>query len=99
METPISKESIHILNILGGLDKSEYNFVLFKDTPELLMQYYMGLYLKKPTIVVVRKEDEKKARKMLIDPLVKEIIITKDFSQATVAKVAKQLEKILKGKN
>jgi hypothetical protein len=43
--------------ILDGLTQSATNAVIFRDSPEVWFQFFLGLYLDKPTFVLIEKKD------------------------------------------
>lgn len=46
-----------VCSILDGLTQSGANAVIFRNEPEVWFQFYLGLYLGKPTFVIIQKKD------------------------------------------
>jgi hypothetical protein len=67
-----------VVGIIEGLAQSASNVVIFKDEPLLWFQFYLGLYLKRPTFVLIKKRDlSSEISYQLRYPLVKTTVVEK----------------------
>lgn len=82
-----------INRILIQMNLSKINLVIFKDDPQLWLQYYFGLYFNKPTIVMIKNVDNEKFGSLFQNPLVKEMIVLEDFTEDVLKEVADRVKK------
>lgn len=93
----ISHEEIkNVLNIAYGMVSSDINVVLFRDNPEVWMQYYMGMHLGKKTYIIIREED---AKENTIIRLQGKIIKVREFTNDELDKAVKQINDEVKKTN
>lgn len=83
-----------LLEQVQALVRSDYNIVIFRDVPKVWMLYYMGLHLKKPTIVVLTK-DTIKFKKKLKNKLVKNFLEIDDYTEANALLVAEAVKRLI----
>jgi hypothetical protein len=86
------KEMNRILEIVKGMAQCNINLILFRNDPEVWMQYYMSVYLKKVMVVACREEDRPFVEIMKTEPLVTEILYTDKFDDEFFKKLVKRVE-------
>jgi len=89
LKPDIINEECRVRQIIESMKECQLNIVLFRDSPEVWMQFYMGLYLKKPTGVIIERGDTKN-----IDLLTHYGIhlgLVDNFSEAECKRILKQL--------
>lgn len=94
----IEPEMLELGNMIAGINKSVVNVVFFKDMPQYWIQYHVGIYLKRPTFVVIRKEDKKRFAKRFNHELVQEVYDVAEFTQQTVDMIAGKINIYLERK-
>ena len=85
-----------IVSTITGLAHSRINVVIFKDIPELWFQFYMGLYLEMPTIVVIEKKYLPLKTMINKYPLVKRIVEIEEYNGEEANKLASILQEVNK---
>jgi len=69
------------MKVIEGMIKSDINIILFRDADEVWMQYYMGLFLGKDTIIFALEEEKHNIiHRLKVGGLIKDIIFMKNFS-------------------
>jgi len=98
MEKPLTKKQKvdEIVSVITGLAHSKINVVIFKDVPELWFQFYMGLYLEMPTVVVMEKRYIPLKTMVNKYPLVKRIIEVEVYNEEEANKLANILQEVNK---
>lgn len=91
----INQNVMMLMKVITGFMQAKWNVVVFNDTPWLYVQFWVGIFLEKPTILVVRKSD-KYFVKRLKHPLVKKVIEVNSFEEATSKEVADEVAKFTK---
>lgn len=84
-----------VSNILGMV-KSKWNVVMFKNDTYVWSQYFVGLTLKMPTLVVVKKSDAKWIPVLKDNPLVKAIFSIEDFKEPYSSHIADKIAHYIK---
>ena len=77
--------------IVEGMQSSDMNLVLFRDEPEVWMQYYMSMFLKKSTYVIA----EQKHKDLLWSRgvhLTSKVFMVPQFNEKYFDKVMKEME-------
>jgi hypothetical protein len=82
--------------IIEAMKQSECNIVLFRDCPEVWMQYYMGIYLKKPTYVIVKRSDIPVTKDRFGEyALQRGITFVNDFSESELKKAMEEIQEMI----
>jgi hypothetical protein len=88
-------EEMRVRQIVEAMKECQLNLVLFRDCPEVWMQFYMGLYLKKPTAVIIERGDTKSID--LLTHYGVHLGIVDDFSEAELKRIMKQIQQEMEG--
>lgn len=83
-----------LLKQVAGLIQSDYNVLLFRNSPQLWFLYFAGLTLKMPTLIVLRHSD-KEWLESLRHPLVKSIFMVHSFEKEE-AHITAKIEQYIK---
>jgi len=88
-------EEMRVRQIIEAMKECHLNLVLFRDCPEVWMQFYMGLYLKKPTGVIIERGDTKNID--LLTHYGVHLGLVDNFSEAECKRILKQLTQEMEG--
>lgn len=69
-----------VLGIIEGMQRSDVNLILFRNEPDVLLQYYMGLYFEKKTFVIAEEKEKLNIGKLLKSDLVIQVECVKNLS-------------------
>jgi len=87
-------------SIVDGMSRSACNAVLFDHgSPEVWFQFYLGLYLDKPTIIMIKAKnitDETEAK--FAHPLVKKVVVVEEYNDASAQLFADACAEVVRGK-
>lgn len=92
---PINQQVLDILQVADRLSRTKWNVVVFRDTPWLYAQYYLGLTLNVKTILIIRKQDKYFAKR-LKHPMLKHIIVISNYGDENAKEVTETINKIVK---
>lgn len=92
----VNPKVLQIVHVCTRLANSKWNVVIFRDDPWLYIQYYIGLFLQMPTILIIRKTDKYFAKRLKHD-LLKHIILVDEFDEADSKVVADLIASYVKG--
>ena len=81
-----------VLKIIHGMQVSDVNLILFRDCPEVWMQYYMGLYFNRPTFIISLGKHKKIVDKLLNDELVVQVEYIDSFNEVSIRDVMLKLK-------
>jgi hypothetical protein len=82
-----------IRSIVEGMDKSNINLVLFRDVPEVWMQYYMGKFLDRPTLLLCREEDIETLKYYKVED---DYLVIEDFYNIDGDKMKRKIDEVFK---
>jgi hypothetical protein len=85
------QEETWVRKIVEGMKKSGLNIVLFRDCPEVWMQFYMGLFLKKETAVIIERGDTKNIDRLTHYGV--HLGLVDDFSESELRRIMDQISK------
>ena len=89
--TDLKDKTNRIRAITEGMHQSNVNLVLFRDDDEVWMQYYMGKFLGRPTLIICKDED----REILKHYKVKDkLFIVENYNNIDADKLGKMLQEI-----
>jgi hypothetical protein len=89
------QEETWVRKIVEGMKKSGLNIVLFRDCPEVWMQFYMGLFLKKETAVIIERGDTKNIDRLTHYGV--HLGLVDDFSKSELRRIMEQIHKEIYG--
>lgn len=90
----IKEYSERVLSIIDGMSGSDCNLLLFRNCPEVLMQYYIGLYFEKPTFVICEECDKENFDRLLKSNFVKQVEYVKNIcNQQELTKAMERMRK------
>lgn len=92
---PINNQVMNILQVADRLSRTKWNVVVFRDTPWLYAQYYLGLTLGTKTILVIRKQDKYFAKRLKHE-LLKHVIVINNYGDENAKEVTETINKIVK---
>jgi len=103
-EGKIIKEYVNrVLGIINGLQESDVNLVLFRNSPDVLLQYYMGLYFERPTFIIAEEKERTNIDRLMKSELIKRVEYVRNFGKQELVramdKMRGKMEKWNIGKN
>ncbi len=91
----IKKDVTRVLGIIHGMQESDFNLILFRNCPEVWMQYYMGIFFERTTYIIALEKD-RPALKKIRSYLVKHVEYVTNFNpkiiEAAVANIKKMID-------
>lgn len=78
------KEVKRVTEIIRGMMASDVNLIIFRNEPEVWFQYWLGLYMQKPTYIICEECHSNLIYSQEANELVKEIKVIKEFSQENI---------------
>lgn len=94
--TEKQKMAQHIVTQILGMVKSQWNVVMFKNNDLEWLQYFCGLSMKMPTIIVLRKEHQGLIPVFKNSRLVKATFIIQEWNEQHATAVAKKIAHFIK---
>ena len=91
----IKKQITRVLGIIQGMQESDFNLILFRNCPEVWMQYYMAMFFDMDTYIIAL-ENDRPALKRMRSHLVKHVEYVINFNpkiiEAAVANIKKRID-------
>lgn len=94
----IKKHITRVLGIIRGIQESNYNLVLFRNCPEVWMQYYMGIFFERTTYIIALEKD-RPALKRIRSHLVKHVEYIINFNPKIIEAAVTNIKKIIDENN
>lgn len=88
-----------LAGIINGLTESEINLIVWRPDPEVLFQFYLGIYLNKPTYILIKDEDMESLTPHRNYSKIKGVHVVKDFSEENLKKAIMKIEKVVGDEN
>lgn len=93
-QASLNPKLVQVIQMGTRMTMTKWNIVVFKDDPWLYIQYYLGIYLQVPTILIVRKSDKYFAKR-LKNPYLKHLIIIDKYGDENSSLVADKIKEIV----
>jgi len=90
------KKTTEIVKQLLGMNQSKWNLLMFRNEPWVWAQYFLGLCLEMPTLVIIRRKDTAAYMPLLKHKLVKAFFEIDEFTKNTSEEVADKIAKYIK---
>ena len=90
----IKKDVTRVLGIILGMQESDFNLLLFRNCPEIWMQYYMGLFFDRDTYIIALEQD-RSALKRMRSHLVKHVEYVINFNPKIIEAAVTNIKKII----
>lgn len=80
-------------NTVEGMRQSANNALIFRDSPEVWFQYYLGIFLEKPTIIMAQDKDLTESIRLIFarERLIRDVMIVDEFNEENTIKFAKKI--------
>lgn len=89
----LTDKTNRIRAITEAMNKSTVNLVLFRDDEEVWMQYYMGKFLGKPTIIICQDEDREILKHYNVEDTLYPV---EDYGNIDAKELGKSIQKVIK---
>ncbi len=94
----IKKQVTRVLGIIQGMQESDFNLLLFRNCPEIWMQYYMALFFEMDTYIIALEQD-RPALKRMRSHLVKHVEYVINFNPKIIESAVANIKKIIDTKD
>lgn len=93
--TEKQKTAQYIVQQMLGMVRSRWSVVMFKNTPLVWLQYFAGISMGMPTIMVVKKSDAEWIPSMK-HPLVKAVFQIEEFKEPYAGHMSEKIARFIK---